>query len=94
MYALVNKFQWIWLCSFKHRSLAKGERESGFDTNDGEAWLPRPQATPRFYLIAMEKNWEKAWNHCYVKERKWWIQLVRNVNSVCTNRVHHFQPMT
>ena len=25
---------------------------------------------------------------------KWWTQLVCNVDLVCTNRVHHFRPMT
>ena len=29
-----------------------------------------PEATPRFYLAAMEKNREKAWDHCYVTDRK------------------------
>jgi len=30
----------------------------------------------------------------YITNRKWWTQLVRNVDSVCTNRVHHFQSVT
>ena len=30
----------------------------------------------------------------YVTDRKWWTQLVRNMDSVCTNRVHHFQSVT
>ena len=41
-----------------------------------------PQATPRFYLGAVEKNWEKAWDQNYVTDRKWWTRLVRNVDSV------------
>ena len=45
---------------------------------------------PRFYLASMEKNREKAWDQNYVMDRKWWTRLVRNVDSVCTNRVHHF----
>jgi len=32
-------------------------------------WYPRPQATPRFYLAAVEKNWEKAWDQNYAKIR-------------------------
>ena len=28
------------------------------------------QGTPRFYLTAMEKNREKAWDHCYVTDWK------------------------
>jgi len=32
----------------------------------------------------MEKNREKAWEQNYVMDRKWWTQLVRNVDSVCT----------
>ena len=41
-----------------------------------------------------EKNLEKAWDHCCVTDRKWWTQLLHNVDSVCTNRVHHFQSVT
>ena len=44
--------------------------------------LPRPQATPRFYLAAVEKNREKAWYQYYVMDRKWWTWLVRNVDPV------------
>ena len=29
-----------------------------------------------------------------VMDRKWWTRLVHNVNSVCTNQVHHFQFVT
>ena len=39
--------------------------------------LPRPQATPRFYLAAMEKNREKAWDQNCITDRKWWTRLVR-----------------
>jgi len=42
----------------------------------------------------MEKNREKAWDQNYVMDRKWWTRLVRNVDSVCTNRVHHFRSVT
>jgi len=42
----------------------------------------------------MEKNREKTWDHCYVMGRKWWTWLVRNVDSVHTNRVHHFRPVS
>ena len=37
------------------------------------------------YLTAMEKNQEKAWDHCYIMGWKWWTQLVCNVDSVCAN---------
>ena len=40
-------------------------------------YSPRPQATPKFYLTAVEKNWEEAWNQNYVTDRKWWTQLVQ-----------------
>ena len=43
---------------------------------------------------AMEKNQEKAWDQNYVTDWKWWTQSVRNVDSVCTNRVHHFWSVT
>ena len=54
---------------------------------------PLPQATPGFYLAAVEKNREKAWGHCYATGWKWWTRLVCNVDSVCTctNQVHHFR---
>ena len=48
--------------------------------------LARPQTTPRFYLAAVEKNRDKAWDHCYIMDRKWWTRLVRNVDSVCRLR--------
>jgi len=43
--------------------------------------VPRP--LPNF-ITAMEKNREKAWDHCYVMDWKWWTRLVRNMHSVCT----------
>ena len=39
----------------------------------------------------MEINREKAWDQKYVTDWKWWTQLVSNVDSVRTNRVHHFR---
>ena len=30
---------------------------------------PHPQATPRFYLAAVEKNQEKAWDQYYITSR-------------------------
>jgi len=39
----------------------------------------------------VEKNWEKAWDHCYVTDRKWWTRLVQTESTLCTNRVHHFR---
>ena len=38
---------------------------------------PHPQAPPRFYPVAVEKNREKAWDHRYVTGRKWWTRLVQ-----------------
>ena len=38
------------------------------------------------------ENREKVWDHCYVTDRKWWTRLVCNVDSVCSNRFHHFWP--
>jgi len=52
------------------------------------------QATPRFYLAAVDKNQEKASDYYYVTDLKWWTRLVRNVDLVRTNRVHHFRSMT
>ena len=37
---------------------------------------------------------EKAWYQNYITNRKWWTRSVRNMNSVCTNRVHHFRSVT
>ena len=36
----------------------------------------------RFYLTVVEKNLEEAWYDYYVMGRKWWTQLVCNVDSV------------
>ena len=60
---------------------------------------PCPQATPRFSLTAVEKKKRKKIGrgprgHYYIMDQKWWTQLVRNVDSACTNRVHHFQSVT
>ena len=41
-----------------------------------------------------EKSGEYVWDHCYVTGRKWWTRLVRNVDSVCGNWVHHFWPVS
>ena len=39
----------------------------------------------------MEKSWEKAWDHYYVKNRKWWTRLVQTESTLHTNHVHHFR---
>ena len=49
--------------------------------------------TPRIYFAAMEKNREKAWEHCHVMDRKWWTWLLRTKSTLRTNRVHHFCPV-
>ena len=56
------------------------------------ACISLSQATLRFYLAVMEINWEKAWDHCYVTDWKWWTRSVRNVDLVFTNQVYHFWP--
>ena len=33
----------------------------------------------------MEKSWEKAWDHYYVKNRKWWTRLVQTESTLHTN---------
>ena len=60
-------------------------------TSTVHKYQPCPQATPRFYLAAVEENREKAQDQNYVTDRKWWTRLVGNVDSVCTDRVHHFR---
>ena len=35
-----------------------------------------------FSLTAVDKNQEKAWDHKYFTDQKWWTRLVRNVDSV------------
>ena len=57
-------------------------------------YYPCPQASPRFCLASVEKNREKAWDQNYVTDRKWWTWLARNMDSVCTNCVHHFRSVT
>ena len=44
-----------------------------------------PHATPRFYLVAVEKNQDKVWDHCYVTCRS------EMEDSVHTNQVYQFQ---
>ena len=34
------------------------------------------------------KHAKHNWDPNYVTDRKWWTRLIRNVDSVCTNRVH------
>jgi len=34
----------------------------------------------------VEKNWEKAWEHCYIMDWKWWTQLVQTESTLHTNR--------
>ena len=40
------------------------------------------------------ENQEKAWDHCYVMDRKWWTRLVQTESTLRTNRVHHFWSVT
>ena len=49
--------------------------------------VPRP--LPDFILHPW-KNREKAWDHCYIMDWKWWTQLVQTESMSRTNRVHHF----
>ena len=35
--------------------------------------IPRPLSD--FILQLWRKNWEKAWDHCYVMDWKWWTSL-------------------
>ena len=35
-----------------------------------------PRSLQDFIHTAVEKNWEKTWDHCYVMGRKWWTGLV------------------
>ena len=45
--------------------------------------------TPRFYLAAMEKNWEKACDQYYFTGQKWWTQYVLTESTIsspwCSN---------
>ena len=52
------------------------------------------KAPPRFYLTAMEKHREKAWDQNYVMDWKWWTLLVQSESMLRTDRVHHFQSVT
>ena len=46
------------------------------------AGYSRSQAPPRFYLAALEKNWEKAWDQNYATDRKWWTRLVQTESTI------------
>ena len=49
--------------------------------------------TPRFYLAAMEKNWEKTWDQNYVTDRKWWTRFVLTEPTISSpdlgSKLHH-----
>ena len=64
-------------------NLTKFQGNTGEVHKEKGSLVPRP--LPDFYLAAVEKNREKAWDQNYVTDRKWWTRLVRNVDSVCTN---------
>ena len=42
-------------------------------------------------ILSRSRVW---WDQNCVTDRKWWTRLVRNVDSVCTNRVHYFRSVT
>ena len=44
-----------------------------------------PRSLPDFYLAAMEKKLEKACDHCYIMDRKWWTWLTQSESTSCTN---------
>ena len=46
---------------------------------------PHPQVIPRFYLAAVGKNREKAWDHYYVTDWRWWTRLVQTKSTLHTN---------
>ena len=43
--------------------------------------VPRP-LPDRFYLAAVEKNQEKAWDQNYVTDQKWWTRLVQTESTL------------
>ena len=43
--------------------------------------VPRP-LPDRFYLAAVEKNREKAWDQNYVTDQKWWTRLVQTESTL------------
>ena len=54
-----------------------------------------PRSLQDFIHTAMEKNWEKTWDHCYVMSRKWWTGLVvfdvpKSIKVANANRVQGF----
>ena len=44
-------------------------------TIENSSLVPRP--LPRFYLAAVKKNREKAWDQNYVTDWKWWTRLYK-----------------
>ena len=54
---------------------AKGQQSHSrcplYFTNTTYQYWPHPQAPPIFYLAAVEKNREKAWDQNYVTNWKW-----------------------
>ena len=51
--------------------------------------VPRP--LPDFISQPWKKNWEKAWDHKYVTERKWWTQFVLTESTI-SSPWHSFDP--
>ena len=43
--------------------------------------VPRP-LPDRFYLAAVEKNQEKAWDQNYITDQKWWTRLVQTESTL------------
>ena len=71
---------WLGHTTRNHKS---GDGKYGFFYN----LVASSQATPRFYLAAVVKNREKAWEQNYVMDRKWWTQLVQTESTLRTNYV-------
>ena len=51
--------------------------------------VPRP--LPDFISQPWKKNWEKAWDHKYVTERKWWTRFVLTESTI-SSPWHSFDP--
>ena len=92
--ALPNDLDNMWICGWRPVIYELGFSHNTILKVAVQLPSPPPGHSQNLFHSHGEKSGEKAWNHCYVTGWKWWTWLVRNVDSVCTNWIHHFWPLT
>ena len=72
----------------------KNNIQQGIPTSAHATYIASSPGHSQILFRSRGENREKAWDQNYVTDQKWWTLLVCNMDSVCTNRVHHFQSVT